>query len=73
MDNAYLIALIAAVLQVRNQVALNGCGDDLDARERTANMLGDPIQEARELLDSVINDQPELPEAPNTKGGGTNG
>lgn len=70
MDNAFLIALIAAVLQVRNQVAVNGAGDDIDRRDRVINALGDPIKEARELLEQVLNDQPEIPEAPNTKGAG---
>lgn len=72
MDNAFLIALIAAVLQVRNQVAINGAGSDLDARDRIANALGDPIVEARELLQQVVDDQPPIPEAPNTKGAGAN-
>jgi hypothetical protein len=71
MDNAYVIALIAAMLQVRNQVALIGLeGSD---RDTVVANLGDPIIEARELLETVVNDAPELPEAPNTKGGGTNG
>jgi hypothetical protein len=71
MDNAYVIAIIAAMLQVRNQIALIGLeGSDRDTA--VAN-LGDPITEARELLEQVVSDAPELPEAPNTKGGGTNG
>ena len=72
MDSAHVIALIAAVLQVRNQVALSS-SVDYDDRERIAASLGDPITEARELIQQVMSDEPALPEAPNTKGAGTNG
>ena len=71
MDNAYVIALIAAMLQVRNQIALSA--SPVNERTNLIAQLGDPITEARELLESVVNDAPELPEAPNTKGGGLNG
>jgi hypothetical protein len=71
MDNAYVIALIAAMLQIRNQVALSAAPKN--ERTALAERLGDPITEARELLEAVVNEAPQLPEAPNTKGGGTNG
>lgn len=66
MDSTHVIALIAAVLQVRNQVAIASAGDDIERREHIAASLGDPIDEARELIRQVMSDEPKLPPAPNT-------
>lgn len=67
MDSTHVIALIAAVLQVRNQVGLIGMTRDqqLDAIAQ----FGDPIEEARQLIQHVVSDEPAFPDAPNTKGG----
>src|SRR6185437_11210713 len=51
MDSTHVIALIAANLMVRNAVIAS---------------LGDPIDEAKDLIRSVMSDEPKLPEAPNT-------
>jgi hypothetical protein len=68
MDNAYVIALIAAMLQVRNAVILSGV--DADRRDAVSQGLGDTVEEARELLASIVDETPEPLRAPNTKGDG---
>ncbi len=68
MGAEHVIAIIAALLQVRNQIAINA-GRDIEHRQQIADLLGDPIQEARELLQAVVSEVPAMPDAPNTKGG----
>lgn len=65
MGAEHVIALIAALLQVRNAV-LVGAEPSPAKREKLVASLGDPIEEARELLQQVISDQPKMPPAPNT-------
>lgn len=67
MDSAHVIALIAAVLQMRNQLAVTAAPKS--EREAIAAALGDPIEEAKQLIEQVMSDELALPDAPNTKGG----
>jgi len=68
MDSTHVIALIASNLMVRNQLAVNAGKNDAD-RARITAALGDPIEEAKELIQLVMSDEPVMPDAPNTKGG----
>lgn len=65
MDSTHVIALIASNLMVRNQIALADA-KNIDDRERIVTSLGDPIEEAKELIRQVMSDEPKLPPAPNT-------
>lgn len=65
MDSTHVIALIASNLMVRNQLAVAACMTEGE-RKRALDMLGDPIEEARELIRQVMSDEPKLPAAPNT-------
>lgn len=69
MNPEHVVALIAAVLQVRNAVILNGIKDTAQ-RNAVSEQLGDTVEEARELVQQVVADTPAIPEAPNTKGAG---
>ncbi len=68
MGAEHVIAIIAALLQVRNSVVI-AAEPSPAKRDMIIESLGDPIQEARELLNHVIADNPQIPDAPNTKGG----
>lgn len=65
MDSTHVIALIASNLMVRNQLAVAGCATEAE-RVRAIALLGDPIEEAKELIRQVMSDEPKLPPAPNT-------
>jgi len=64
MDSTHVIALIAANLMVRNALIVNAAKPD--RRDAVIASLGDPIDEAKDLIRSVMSDEPKLPEAPNT-------
>lgn len=64
MDSTHVIALIASNLMVRNALIVNAAKPD--RRDAVIESLGDPIEEARELIRSVMSDEPKLPPAPNT-------
>ncbi len=63
MGAEHVIALIAAVLQVRNAIALNALQTQ-EQHDALLASLPDPIVEARALINAVVNDQPQIPEAP---------
>ncbi len=67
MDSTHVIALIASNIMVRNQLAVSMTPKG----ERSALMesLGDPIEEAKQLIEQVMSDEPAMPDAPNTRGG----
>lgn len=64
MGAEHVIAIIAALLQVRNAIVVSAEPSPAK-REALAASLGDPIEEARDLIKQVISDNPKLPEARN--------
>ncbi len=59
MGAEHVIAIIAALLQVRNSVVI-AAEPSPAKRDIIIESLGDPIQEARELLNHVIADNPQM-------------
>ena len=68
MDSTHVIALIASNLMVRNQLAI-GAAKNSAERASLVEALADPIEEARQIIEQVMSDEPVMPDAPNTKGG----
>lgn len=63
MGAEHVIAMIAALLQVRNAVLDNTAAQ----KGVTLGSHQDTVDEARELLQRVVDDRPQIPNAQNTK------